>query len=116
VPGVQTVRANSLTHNVLVHFDRHAVSPQAILAALRSTVASRERQRPEAVSSSRPLSGVPLLLRAGVRGLVGHAVVDALWFGAGFLGQSAGLPLAGALGPVHVLLDVAVWGMALSGK
>jgi hypothetical protein len=38
--------------------------------------------------------------------------VDSLWFGAGFLGSAFGLPLAG-LGPLHVLMDIAVWGMAL---
>jgi hypothetical protein len=53
-----------------------------------------------------------LWLRVGVRGLLGHALVDSLWFTAGFLGKALGLPLAG-LGPLHVLMDVAVWGAAL---
>ena len=48
-----------------------------------------------------------------VRGLLGHGAVDSVWFAAGFLGESLGLPLAG-LGPLHVLMDIAVWGMALA--
>ena len=52
-------------------------------------------------------------MRVGVRGLLGHAAVDSVWFAAGFLGETLGLPLAG-LGPLHVLMDIAVWGMALA--
>jgi copper chaperone CopZ len=110
VPGVQSVRANPLTRNVLVRFDRQVLGLQAIVAALWPGADAADP------SPGRPLSAAPLLLRVGMRGLVGHAVVDALWFGAGFLGRSAGLPLAGALGPLHVLLDVAVWGTALFAK
>jgi hypothetical protein len=110
VPGVQSVRANPLTRNVLIQFDRHAAGAESILAALRPGGGIAE------ANCSRPLPAAPWLVRVGMRGVLGHAVVDALWFGAGFLGRSAGLPLAGALGPLHVLLDVAVWGTALFAK
>src|SRR5581483_9429692 len=65
--------------------------------------------------SDPPANAGRSLLRVGVRGLLGHAVVDSLWFGAGFLGSALGLPLAG-LGPLHVLMDIAVWTMAFAGE
>jgi hypothetical protein len=55
------------------------------------------------------------LIRVGVRGVLGHAAVDSLWFAAGFLGEAIGLPLGG-LGPLHVLTDIAVWGIALGSE
>jgi hypothetical protein len=111
LPGVQAVRANPLTGNVLVRFDPGAVGAPAILAALQQN-AKPDSNGPVAD----PCHGLSAstLVRSGVRGLVGHAAVDALWFGAGFLGQRIGLPLAG-LGPLHLLLDVVVWGAAFSG-
>jgi len=119
VEGVKSVQANPLTGNVLIHFDRGPTDEQRLLAELQEVWAGlleapsvnppardgiREPVRGRSVSSS--------LLRVGVRGLLGHAVVDSLWFGAGFLGSALGLPLAG-LGPLHVLMDIAVCGMAL---
>jgi hypothetical protein len=106
VPGVQAVRANPLTRNVLVEFDPDAATVPAILAALQPGGRS--------ATPSHGLPSASAFFQVGMRGLLGHAVVDALWFGAGFLGQSSGLPLAGALGPLHVLLDVIVWGAALA--
>jgi hypothetical protein len=108
VRGVEAAHANPLTGNVLVLFDPRAARSEEILAAL----CRRPERNREERGSGRRLSARSLL-RVGVRGLLGHAVVDALWFGAGFLGQSLGLPLAG-LGPLHLLMDVAVWGAALA--
>jgi hypothetical protein len=104
VPGVAAVEANPLTRNVLIRFDPCMTDAPSLLAALQPP----QPAPPEA----RGLSASPLL-RAGVRGMLGHAAVDALWFGAGFLGKSFGLPLS-ALGPLHLLLDVVVWGAALA--
>jgi hypothetical protein len=104
VPGVRAVQANPLTGNVLVRFDPAAAVP-TILAALP--------RQPEP-GPDNGLSSVSSFVRFGVRGLLGHAAVDALWFGAGSLGQSLGVPLAGALGSLHILLDVVVWGLALT--
>jgi hypothetical protein len=109
VPGVQEVRANRLTGNVLIHFNHRAVGAEQVLAALSQ---KRERKPDSgAVELGRPLTVAPLI-KVGVRGLLGHAVVDSVWFAAGFLGKRLGLPLAW-LGPLHVLLDIAVWGAAL---
>jgi hypothetical protein len=109
VDGVQRVQANPLTGNVLVRFDPRIAGMSEILAALRQQLKSRPRSSSEVPGRS-PSS---TLFRVGVRGVLGHALVDSLWFGAGFLGQRLGLPLAG-LGPLHVLLDVVVWGAALA--
>jgi hypothetical protein len=106
VKGVERVQASPLTGNVLLRFDRCATEGQELLAEVQAVsdkfCAARQRSRP----------GMPLLLQVGLRGLLGHAVVDSLWFGAGFLGQAVGLPLAG-LGPLHLLTDVALWGVTL---
>jgi hypothetical protein len=110
MPGVQVAQVNPLTGNVLIHFSPVATGVPSILAALQ------QLPGPEADGAGADQGRGPsasLWLRVGIRGLLGHAVVDSLWFGAGFLGQSVGLPLAG-LGPLHVLLDIAVWGAALA--
>jgi hypothetical protein len=108
LPGVDAARANPLTGNVLIRFDPRVTGPQPLLEALRP------QPGPDGAGGElgRGFSATPFL-RVGVRGLLGHAAVDALWFGAGFLGRSVGLPLAG-LGPLHLLMDVVVWGAALA--
>jgi hypothetical protein len=118
VPGVERVQASRLTGNVLIRFDTRRTSPNQLLLAAAGAWEERiaearrgEQPRPGGRSGRGP--GPSALVRVGVRGLLGHAAVDALWFGAGFLGRSAGLPLAG-LGPLHVLMDVVVWGAALA--
>jgi hypothetical protein len=120
VQGVESVQANPRTGNVLIRFDRWTTGEQRLLAELqeawdgllgapRLKSAARDGTR-HPVEGRRPSTSS--LIRVGVRGLLGHAAVDSLWFGAGFLGSAIGLPLAG-LGPLHVLMDIAVWGMAL---
>jgi len=105
VHGVEAVGANPLTGNILVRFDPRAVGPAAILDAVQpGAVAPPEREEAPVAS---PLCGMAL------RGILGHACVDALWFGAGYLGRNFGLPLAG-LGPLHLLLDLLVWGAAVA--
>jgi hypothetical protein len=120
VKGIKSVQANRLTGNVLIHFDLSTSDEQRLLAKLQEawselfgvlsvTLAARGGTRKPVGGQSGSTSS---LLRVGVRGLLGHAIVDSLWFGAGFLGSAFGLPLAG-LGPLHVLTDIAVWGIAL---
>jgi hypothetical protein len=117
-PGVEAAQANPLTGNVLIRFNPRTTGPQPLLAALQQqpeVVAPEEPARSEsdgAAGQARGLSASPWF-RVGMRGLLGHAVVDSLWFGAGFLGRSLGLPLAG-LRPLHLVLDVMVWGAALA--
>jgi hypothetical protein len=108
IPGVQSVECNPLTENVLIRFDPAEVSAARLLSHIaqisRTLVEGTQPQGSQRQSSA--------LLQVGFRGVVGHAVVDSLWFAPGYLGKSLGLPLAG-LGPLHVALDVLVLGLAL---
>jgi hypothetical protein len=108
VHGVESVQANRLTSNVLIRFDPRLTGLPRLLAALPCL-----RDSESASADSDPGASASPWVRVGVRGLVGHAIVDTLWFGAGFLGHRLGLPLAG-LGPLHLLLDILVWGSAFA--
>jgi hypothetical protein len=126
VNGVEDVQANPLTRNALIRFDRRTTDEKTLLVELQEAWGGLlAAQRPVSAPGSeaparndrsqtaegRGPSASPLI-RVGVRGLLGHAAVDSLWFAGGFLGEAIGLPLAG-LGPLHVLLDIAVWVIAL---
>src|SRR5271166_6674655 len=127
VNGVESVQANPLTGNVLIRFDRRTTGEKTLLVELEEAweglLAAQQRvaaprSEPRTQDGTRhPVDGrgpsTSSLMRVGVRGLLGHAAVDSVWFAAGFLGETLGLPLAG-LGPLHVLMDIAVWGMALA--
>src|SRR5690242_8166611 len=119
INGVKSVQANPLTRNVLVHFDPLVTDADTLMARLSKAVEGLANDETSVSAdescSDQPANAGRSLLRVGVRGLLGHAVVDSLWFGAGFLGSAIGLPLAG-LGPLHVLMDVAVWTMAFTGE
>jgi hypothetical protein len=108
-PGVDAVKANALTGNVLIHFNPRRTNASALVASLPKPPEPEPDSGIEAVAPSLP--ALPLV-RAGVRGVLGHAVVDAAWFGASFLGRRFGLPLVTWLGPLHVLADLVVWGAA----
>lgn len=111
IKGIESVRVNPRTENVLIHFDCRTIKENRLLRELDMAwdeCAEHPIIDPPPSSFFAPHSPV---IRAGVRGLLGHAVVDSLWFSAGFLGQSIGLPLAW-LGPLHLLMDLAVWTMA----
>ena len=123
VQGVKSVRANRLTGNVLIHFDPRTTDEQALLVDLpKMWHGLFAVQAHRAMAAPREGIGQPVqgrgpvtspLVRVGVRGVLGHAAVDSVWFGVGFLGEALGLPFAG-LGSLHVLADVAVWGVALA--
>ena len=119
INGVERVQANPLTGNALVHFDQRMTDKDTLLAKLVEILDElpndEQPTSADGASVSQPANDGRSLLRVGVRGLLGHAVVDSLWFGAGFLGSAMGLPLAG-LGPLHVLMDIAVWTMAFAGE
>jgi hypothetical protein len=67
----------------------------------------------EAAPSAPPASaGGGALLRAGLRGLLGHALVDTVFYAVTFA-EPFGLPLAG-LGAMHLGLDVIAWTVALA--
>ena len=120
VRGVRSVQANPLTGNVLIRFDPRKTDGKTLLAEFQEAwdgMLARRRRSPAGEGVRRSVQGqgpsASPWLRVGVRGLLGHAAVDSLWFGAGFLGEAFGLPLAG-LGPLHLLMDITVWGMALA--
>jgi hypothetical protein len=119
INGVESVEANPLTRNILVHFDPLVMDADVLVAKINVVVVELPDDEgsvsADECCSDQPANAGRSLLRVGVRGLLGHAVVDSLWFGAGFLGSAMGLPLAG-LGPLHVLMDVAVWTMAFTDE
>jgi hypothetical protein len=106
-PGVEAVHANPLTGNVLVHFNSRATSAQAILAVAGALDVEWQDEQ-QAISSTRR----GRWLRAGLRGLLGHALVDTAFYTITFA-EPFGLPLAG-LGVLHLGLDVLVWTLALA--
>jgi len=119
INGVQSVQANPLTQNVLVHFDRRTITADTLPEKLNRIWEGMPHDKRPALAG---LSSTPQEknarcspVRVVVRGLLGHAVVDSLWFGAGFLDSAVGLPLSG-LGPLHLLMDIVVWTMALTGE
>jgi hypothetical protein len=119
IKEVKSAQANPLTRNILIHFDHRTTDADTLLAKLNVVLGELpDDKRPASVGWSdthvQANAGYSPV-RVVVRGLLGHAVVDSLWFGAGFLGSAMGLPLAG-LGPLHVLMDLAVWMTALAGE
>jgi hypothetical protein len=120
VPGVRSAQANPLTGNVLICFDPRQV-PEGLLrvaldAAVRALRAAQGVEGAGEAPGASPGGGGALgqgaLLRAGLRGLLGHALVDALFYAVTF-SRPFGLPLA-PLGALHLGLDVLVWGVALA--
>jgi hypothetical protein len=117
LPGVQSVRANPLTRNILIHFDSRITTTQALTASVahlasgfpsaRHVLALPGKGEPKA--GQRP--GMNKLFKAGLYGVAGHALVDAVFYAVTF-SQPFGLPLAG-LGILHLGFDVLVWTAAL---
>jgi cation transport ATPase len=106
--GVQHVEANPLTRNVLIRFDPCTTTSDALvatLARLESRLSARRRNAEAQAFRAKAL-------RCGVRGLMGHAVVDTLLYTLAFV-EPFGLPLA-TLAKLHLGLDVLVWGAALT--
>ncbi|HEY7329001.1 MAG TPA: hypothetical protein VH592_15265 [Gemmataceae bacterium] len=119
IDGVQRVQVNPLTGNVLVHFDHRFMNQKVLLAKMTAILEELSNEKSPGLDSrstiTPPADAACSPARFVVSGLLGHAIVDSLWFGAGFLGSAMGLPLAG-LGPLHVLMDIVVWVNALSGE
>jgi hypothetical protein len=110
LPGVLRAEANPLTGNLLLCFDPRQTTQAALLAAL----AKRGMGAHAAGALSQGANGSPGLspwVRAGVRGLVGHALVDAAFYALVFA-EPFGLPLA-ALAALHLGIDTVAWGTAL---
>ena len=111
--GVDSARANPLTGNVLIGFDPRVITEKDLLAALARLVPGRPgaRGRNEFGGDGHGGRG-STVLRAGLRGLLGHALVDTLFYTVTFA-EPFGLPLAG-LGVLHLGFDVVAWGAALA--
>jgi hypothetical protein len=116
VPGVSYVQANALTQNVLIGYDSRHLSRQRLLIHIRRLLCRfgllpHAVLAPPAKSDGGRFQTPPSWMRVGLRGLLGHAIVDAFWFGTGLAGSVLGLPLAW-LGPLHLVTDIVVWGFA----
>lgn len=123
LPGVREVKANPLTGNVLVRFDPETTTAERVLAAVTTGTEARSASQgiPSLTlrASTAELAGCKpaatrgqALLRAGLRGLVGHALFDTAWYAVAFA-EPFGLPLAG-LGALHLGLDLFIWTAALA--
>lgn len=112
ISGIESVQANSRTGNCLIRFDRKATDEKMLLRDLHAAWSSLGMCKESGATNGKLADPHSAAIRVGVRGLLGHAILDSLWFGAGFLGNAIGLPLAG-LGPLHVLMDIVVWTIAL---
>ncbi len=108
LPGVEQARANPLTGNVLVRFDPRKTTSDALLEALGRL------EKHLAAGRGHPSVGAfgARVLRVGVRGMMGHALVDTLLCTVAFA-EPFGLPLA-TLAKWHLGLDLLVWGAALT--
>jgi hypothetical protein len=110
---VRSVHLNPLTGNALIHFDPQATTGPALVAAVRALGQDSFAERPPTLPPQPPQNpGRNKYLRAGLRGLLGHALVDTVFYAVTF-SQPFGLPLAG-LGVLHLWLDVVVWSVALA--
>jgi hypothetical protein len=107
--GVEDVQANPLTGNVLVRFDPRLTTDREVLATVEAASRALAPSPPPAVGGS-DLNG-RVLLRAGMYGVLGHALVDAVFYTVVFA-EPFGLPLAG-LGALHLGFDVLAWSAAL---
>ena len=112
LPGVRSVQTNPLTGNVLIHFDPERMTGQTLLAAT-GDLAQRLGAAPrpaEADGCGKGAAGEgkgKRLVRAGLRGVLGHALVDTVFYALVFA-EPFGLPLAG-LGALHAGFDVLAW-------
>jgi hypothetical protein len=117
LPGVRRVRANPVTGNVLIHFDHRLTTVHALLAAGELGLERTDTQTAPGLDGrpgvrQKPAgAGRRAVVRAGLRAVVGHALVDTAFYAVTF-SQPFGLPLA-PLGILHLGLDVIVWTFAL---
>jgi hypothetical protein len=115
LPGVREVKANPLTGNMLIRFDPGTASAEGVLEAAGAVAAGLQPADSEAAESAgyKPAATRgQALLQAGLRGLVGHALVDTAFYALVFT-EPFGLPLTG-LGALHLGLDLVVWTVALA--
>ncbi len=112
LPCVIAARANPLTGNVLIYFDPQLATAEVLLTAVDSLV-SKPADAQRSPSADGPVApGGRAVVRAGLRGLVGHALVDTVFYAVSFT-QPFGLPLAG-LGVLHLGFDILAWTAALA--
>jgi hypothetical protein len=113
LPGVTQAAANPLTGSVLVRFDPRVMTENALLSAVNRCQREVEAQRAlerEGAQRAAQVDGNKLV-RAGLRGMIAHAVFDTFFYTVIF-SEPFGLPLA-ALGFLHVPFDAVAWSIAL---
>jgi hypothetical protein len=126
VEGIHSARANSLTGNVLIHFDPQRLSIdrlRTILSALAArfrlidSTADHHPQSTEngsaALANLLRSSGSNPVVQAAVRGALGHAAVDLLIYGVAASAYALGWRWVAGLGVAHLVLDTVVWSKAL---
>jgi hypothetical protein len=113
-PGVQSAHVNPLTGNALVYFDPRRTTAHALVAAAGGLgpVPPAARVSTEVTRRALRAPSRRALVQAGMRGLLGHALVDAVFYALVFA-EPFGLPLA-ALGGLHLAFDVVAWTAALA--
>jgi hypothetical protein len=113
LPGVGSVQLNRLTGNALIHFNPQVTTGPALVAAVRALGQESFAERPSVpLPQSAKAPGGNKYLRAGLRGVLGHALVDTVFYAVTF-SQPFGLPLAG-LGVLHLGFDLVAWSVALA--
>ena len=113
VNGVESVQANPLTGNVLIRFDRRTTGEKTLLVELEEAWEGLlAAQQPAEMPRSKPPTrdgpatagrrgeepSTSSLIRVGVRGVLGHAAVDSVWFAGGISDRPSDCPCrAGSL-------------------
>jgi hypothetical protein len=104
IEGVQSMEPNRRTGNVLIRFDPARLSEETLLGKLAQAMPGPDEVPPAQETNTHPL------LRAGLRGVLGHALADTVFYVLVF-SEPFGLPLAG-LGVLHLCFDVIAWSFA----
>ena len=120
LPGVERVRANPTTGNILLHFDSRITTAEALLGTAvtgRRALPSAQKlidlgRMPETKPEPVPGPGTTKVVQAGMCALIGHLLIDSVFYAITF-SQPFGLPLAG-LGVLHLGFDVVVWAATLT--
>lgn len=111
-PGVEDVQASALTGNVLIHFDP-SLSANRLLSELGSLPEGRATQTNGSSSATDGESRTAVVAEAVVKGTLGHAAVDAVFYTATAGGTALGWTWLAPVAAAHLVLDVFVWGMVL---
>jgi len=107
--GVVQAKANGRTRNVLVHFEPTHIGSEALLEALACLQAELALRLP---GNQRGGLALPVV-RGVAQGVVAHAVLDTLLYGATIWAYAAGWTWVGHVGVLHFFVDLFVWTVTL---